>query len=339
MGTTKRVAKWDNIKFILIVCVVLGHFLSRYSGDYINARRLIFFIYTFHMPAFVFLSGLFANRTIHEKRYDKIFSFLLMFLVAKTALFLIQFVRGAGTEFSYFEMNDVSWYAFAIFIFYLLTVFLQQFDWKYLMIGTVLFSCISGYATDIDTFLSLSRIITYYPFFLMGIYMKPQKLLEFVKPLWVRIASWIFFLGVALVVYFKIDSVNWFLTILKGKRGYSYLKQYAEYGFVLRLFWYVFAVALIIAIVAIVPSIDCIVTRWGSRTFQVYVLHYIPMLAFFGIFKGEAWAQSVSPEHHLLIIVVVAIIVSIVLSIKPITIILNKIIYPPLRENGSQSGK
>ena len=77
MVKTGRIAKRDNVKIILIMSVLLAHFLARYTGDSINAKRLEFFIYSYHMPAFVFISGLFAKKTIDQKRYDKIFGFLL----------------------------------------------------------------------------------------------------------------------------------------------------------------------------------------------------------------------------------------------------------------------
>lgn len=335
MSETKRIAKWDNIKFVLIVCVVLGHFLARYD-DYMNAKRLIFFIYLFHMPAFVFISGLFANRTIRERRYDKIFSFLLLYLVTKYALFLIQVIRGGKKVFSYFEMNDVSWYAFAVFIFYLVTIFFQQFDWKYMMAFSILVSCISGYASDIDTFLSLSRLLTFYPYFLMGYYLKSDQILGFVKRRGVQVISWIIFIGTALLVYTKIESVNWYLTILKGKHGYESLRQYGEYGFFLRLLWYVIAVMLTAAIISIVPSIDCFISKIGTRTMQIYALHYIPMLAFFGIFNGKEWLETISPNHHFPLVILVGIVVAVILSIKPVTIVMNAIIYPKRRGDGEK---
>ena len=63
----QRIAIWDNYKCILILGVVLGHMYARFD-ELDNVKRLILFIYSFHMPAFVFVSGLFAKKTIREKR-------------------------------------------------------------------------------------------------------------------------------------------------------------------------------------------------------------------------------------------------------------------------------
>lgn len=46
----------DNLKCFLILCVVIGHMLELvYAG---GGYRII---YSFHMPAFIFVSGYFAR--------------------------------------------------------------------------------------------------------------------------------------------------------------------------------------------------------------------------------------------------------------------------------------
>ena len=52
----KRIVWLDIAKAILIILVVLGH-----SGDINHGTRLDKYIYWFHMPAFIILSGLTFN--------------------------------------------------------------------------------------------------------------------------------------------------------------------------------------------------------------------------------------------------------------------------------------
>lgn len=328
MEKSGRIAKWDNVKFILILSVVLGHFLARYTDDSINAKRLVFFIYTYHMPAFVFVSGLFAKKTVNEKRYDKIFGFLLLFLVTKYALFLVKVLRGAKLEFSYLEMNDVSWYAFAIFVFCLETIFFRRFDKKWMMIIVLLNALVAGYASDIDTYLSLSRLLTFYPFFLLGYYLEPAKIMEFTGKMWVKISSAIILLVTAAVCYVKIDSLYWCLEILKGKHGYATLDQYGNYGFFLRAGWYVIAMILTIALVSVIPEIHSIFTTIGSRTMQIYALHYIPMLVFFGNFNGKELIRNLWEAHQIPVVIFIAFATTCLLAIKPITVAVNWLVSP-----------
>ena len=48
-----RIALWDNLKFFLVTCVVIGHFADRFT-DASNIYDSIFlFIYSFHIPLFI----------------------------------------------------------------------------------------------------------------------------------------------------------------------------------------------------------------------------------------------------------------------------------------------
>lgn len=64
-----RIALFDNIKGIAILLVVLGHFCARIVG--FTDSHLIYttltFIYFFHMPLFLFCSGLFAGKSWYKR--------------------------------------------------------------------------------------------------------------------------------------------------------------------------------------------------------------------------------------------------------------------------------
>jgi fucose 4-O-acetylase-like acetyltransferase len=77
----------NNLKFILIVLVVLGHFTAKMT--YVKEIKYIFyFIYIFHMPCFVFISGYLAKRMNSggKLRVDKILSLLWMYFIFKAGL-------------------------------------------------------------------------------------------------------------------------------------------------------------------------------------------------------------------------------------------------------------
>ena len=62
----KRSAYWDNIKAILIFLVVLGHFLLAMQKKSVLVEAVYWWIYSFHMPAFVFASGYFAKSFVKK---------------------------------------------------------------------------------------------------------------------------------------------------------------------------------------------------------------------------------------------------------------------------------
>lgn len=59
--TNDHIALWDNLKFLLILLVVVGHFADFFTAESNSFRALFLFIYSFHMPMFFFISGLFFS--------------------------------------------------------------------------------------------------------------------------------------------------------------------------------------------------------------------------------------------------------------------------------------
>ena len=58
----KRVALWDNIKFAMIILMVIGHFVDVFAEQSHTFRSIYLFIYSFHMPMMIFVSGLFYSK-------------------------------------------------------------------------------------------------------------------------------------------------------------------------------------------------------------------------------------------------------------------------------------
>src|SRR5699024_4083736 len=61
MKNMKRYAYFDNAKLILIFLVVFGHMIQPFIDASHEINTLYLWIYTFHMPAFIFLAGFFAK--------------------------------------------------------------------------------------------------------------------------------------------------------------------------------------------------------------------------------------------------------------------------------------
>src|SRR6266545_2379728 len=59
--TKKRDAFFDNAKYLAIVLVAMGHAWEPLRGDSRAAAALYITVYTFHMPAFIVISGYFSR--------------------------------------------------------------------------------------------------------------------------------------------------------------------------------------------------------------------------------------------------------------------------------------
>ena len=107
-----RVALWDNLKFFLVTCVVIGHFADRFT-DVSNIYDSIFlFIYSFHIPLFIFISRLmFKNKDITSKAIFFISIGFVYKIVSAVAERLLGTVK---VEFFLLWDGGLSWFMFAL---------------------------------------------------------------------------------------------------------------------------------------------------------------------------------------------------------------------------------
>ena len=164
-----REYKFDNLKFIMIFCVIFGHCLELINGNI--SKNIYIFIYTFHMPIFAFISGYFAK--YNPKRIIK---FTYMYLIWQTIYYLLdKFILNINTNIQYITPNWLMWYMMAIIAW---TMLIKIFDTNsktiavLLLLFTFILSIIAGFVDSIGYCLSISRIITFFPYFLLGYYTK-----------------------------------------------------------------------------------------------------------------------------------------------------------------------
>ena len=92
----KRIALWDNLKLFLIFLVVLGHLTLQYFCSSQMFCTVTMVIYTFHMPAFVFISGLFSKKAINGETppVKRSFSFITVYLFVRVLNYLSNIIFG-----------------------------------------------------------------------------------------------------------------------------------------------------------------------------------------------------------------------------------------------------
>lgn len=137
-------------------------------------------IYSFHMPAFLFLTGYFAR--FSPKRILR--RFILPYLVFQTIYLLYNSWLNPGTAFSlqFTTPHWILWYIAAITVYYLL---IPAFDFSNRMAKisalavALCGSILVGYDGTVGYYLSLSRIIVFFPFFLSGFYCGKSGILNF----------------------------------------------------------------------------------------------------------------------------------------------------------------
>lgn len=286
----------DNLKAVLTILVVLGHFIEVCLKGSNISKSLFLFIYSFHMPLFLFCAGLTCKDIINQK--DKTISrtifFFCLYVAYKGIIFLIKAIFTDKVTFSLLSESGVPWYLFTVATYYWIAYLLGNLHkWKAIA-GLSLFTAIvCGYDTSIGDFLILSRSIVFFPFFATGLWIEDiNKIQRYLDKIWIKLLSTYFVLMVLLLCIAYIDEIYFMRPIFTGRNSYKVLGELFIIGPIYRIGAYIVSITLSIAVMALVPRQKICVgeaslDKAGQRTLQIYFWHR-PILYIFsycGIFK------------------------------------------------------
>lgn len=155
---------WDNLKFFLIVLVVIGHF---YPGiHYKIGLAANQFISLFHMPLFIFISGVF-HKDVHVLK--RVIGLLLTGIAYNILLGMIDIIiLNGGSTFSLFRTSKIPWFLFAIAICNTVTYLIRNSKKSIVLIMTVLIGAFAGYDNTLCADVVLAKTVVWYPFYLLG---------------------------------------------------------------------------------------------------------------------------------------------------------------------------
>ncbi len=282
----ERIAGYDNQKFFLIFLVILGHFVEAHFEKQVPCRGFLYmWIYFFHMPAFVFLAGLCQKRTdtLDGKR---VLSFVLIGFISK--LFVTITVGAFTGEYSFRLVREsgMPWFMFAMAAFIVLAYFLRNVKPVFALCFAVAMGLAIGYDSFFDKgLLTMNRIISFFPFYLLGYHLDPEKVMNVCKKTIVRIFSVLFVIAYTWVLFEKRDCVLELRHIVIGSASYNEMAL-ENGGFLLRIMCYFIALLAIIALISLIPNRNIpVVTAMGGRTLAIYFWHrnVIRVLTYTGI--------------------------------------------------------
>lgn len=315
-----RTKKYDEIKFLLIFLVVIGHILETFiiaGKETTNIYRLRFFIYSFHMPLFIFISGLFSKKNITEKKYTNIIYFLVLYIVIKIISTINIAIQTGDISFNLLSEGDYPWYCFALFAFQMITILLRNKNKTFILVSSIILALIVGYDSNVGDFLVLSRIIVFYPFFFVGYWLDKDKLLEKLSSKKFQITSIIIMIIYVLIIFTKINDLYPFSPLLSGKNSYFTLGENFKIGWAARAVQYfvVFVICFCLISICTIVKKENFTSRIGQNTLPIYALHYIPInFLFFKTLDPMIWMNKILPQCPTLLIFPIAFLIVYVLS-------------------------
>lgn len=167
-GKVARDARLDAAKFGLIVLVIFGHTLELLKGGSPLLEQVYRFIYMFHMPAFVFLSGMVSSEVLDARAGRRLIASVLLPLLLFQALLpaWAAHLNDADWKYSFVSPYWILWYLASLFLWKLMLPVLRGSGIP-LLLGC--FICLgAGLLPEIGYAYSLSRTATFLPFFVAG---------------------------------------------------------------------------------------------------------------------------------------------------------------------------
>lgn len=270
-----RIFKFDNVKLLVMVLVVVGSFASEYTARSDMFRSWFIFVYSFHAPLYIFLGGLFQKQfkegirpTLHRATYYMILGFTL-----KIIIFLMRRWNGEEVSLDMFGGLTIEWYLFVMMM-YAVTLYLLRYVNRWVVfIGSIVLGTVAGFLPLGDNFY-LMRYFVFMPFYVAGYYLTPAKVRRFSHRLNVKLAGLAFMLIYFILCFRERELIYPLRMLFTGRNRYS-IVPIEGCTFYHRLLCYGISAVLIVSFIACIPNRKApILTHMGRNTLGVYFWHY-----------------------------------------------------------------
>ena len=326
-----RDAYWDNVRFLAIALVVVGHGVESQS----NSRAmyaLYLFVYAFHMPLFALASGVFARaEPLTRREGGKIFVTLLVPYVVFSVIWTV--ARALSGDRLVLDLGNPYWHLWfltALAAWRLSLPVLSSLRGPLLWAAAIAVG--SGYAATVGWRFDASRTMGFLPFFVLGWQVQQRGGWEQLRALGDRTAG----RAISALVLVVAAAACWLGTDLaRGldlrawvllERNYADLPAPAWAAGGGRLLQMLLATALCAAVLVLVPRWEGRVSRWGRATLYVYLLHLFPV---FVLRRADWLVDELATGLGQVLLVSAAVALAVALSTRPVIWATRWLVEPP----------
>ena len=164
----QRTPLWDNARFAAIALVVVGHATLELISKSDPAYSVYLFVYLFHVPVFVAISGHFAKAApITRSEITKVVRTLVVpYLVFETIWSGVHWAISGTLSLDYTTAWWTLWFLVSLVIWRVMLPFLVAL--RFPMTISVVLSISAGYIGGLDDHFGLARTFGLLPFFVLG---------------------------------------------------------------------------------------------------------------------------------------------------------------------------
>ncbi|WP_181273186.1 acyltransferase family protein [Brevibacterium oceani] len=257
----------DRAKGILIFTVVLGHLLARtgpWESPILGAP--MYLIYSFHMPAFVFLAGITAKS---NRLAERVLTYFVLLATVLPLMWVWMWAFGLNPDYEFLRPFWYTWFLLSMAWWMITVPFIERFP-RTMLVASLVVGLFGGMLPILDTELSAARTMAFWPFFVIGkLYGKQIIGWAGSLAIWQKLGFSIAALGV--VAYFYHDQVdyNW----LYGSLNFAHFKVGVPEGVGLRLIMDIGALLMTLALLSWLSNTKDTLAKIGRNSLAVYVLH------------------------------------------------------------------
>lgn len=302
LTATGRDAYFDNAKALLIICVVFGHTLSGMLGEARWMDSLYMTIYTFHMPAFIFVTGYYAKVLRTKKDWWKLMKAVVIPYVVFQFLYTAYYMYMLDFDVKFNLVEQSRWGLWFLVSLFCWRVMLPLFTHsKWMIVVALVIALLAGELPFISEPLSLSRTLYFFVFFIAGYHLS----IEPVKKAGAKgkIAG-IVGLVVLFITLYYFNDTSW-KEWLFGRLPYAEVAPFlVESGIVNRLIVYAICAFATVAFLAVVPTKTFSWTVVGQRTMAIYIFHLAAVQTLRQLDVYDEWLQQGQYYYFLLFVIV-----------------------------------
>jgi fucose 4-O-acetylase-like acetyltransferase len=334
-----RQAYWDNLRFVAIALVVVGHVAERrLESDAMMA--LVVFLYAFHMPLFAFVCGRFATagaltRSTARKMTTQL---VVPYLVFSLAWFGLRSAAEGDVGLDLAKPYWHLWFLVALAVWRAALPYLAEL--RHPLLVSVLISIGAGYVPSAAGVFDGGRTFAMLPFFVLGWVSRQRawgegdgragrNVLARLSSAPARgLAAAVLAVTLAVTVL-GIDAVREMELRAWARMSVPYAATGTPewWGGGVRLIHIALAVLLGAALMALVPRGRSVITGWGGATMYVFLLHLVPIYLLRELTDAFEWFDSLP---RLTLLVALAIAWTCVLSTRAVRRVFRPVVEPRL---------
>lgn len=313
----KRDYRFDNLRLLMVFLVVLGHMLELQFNDV--TYEIYRTIYLFHIPTLIFITGYFAKYNKERIVFDFCYVYILFQILYE--MFEYYFMLNQPITFRQLQYSTpiwLMWYMFVVIVYYLILPLLDTENLFYQIVifaFSVFLSLYAGRDNSLGYYMTLSRVFTFLPYYVLGVYASKHK--EIIqKKQWLLIGVVGIIAVVGWIYIHNHPEINHMMMF--GASSYDMLGYNAK----IRLGLLIIGISFILLWIQIMPNIKIpFLTSLGRNTLWIFLIHgflirYLLKTQFF-VF---------SPIKNLGIAMAIALVLVILLGNKYVVWILDRLL-------------